>query len=139
MGEDLPRLDQERAARRGQLHMMSCALQQRLTKFPLLPLQLLTQRGLNDVLTVRRPTEMQLLSKSHEITQLTKLNARHPGRPCPILNSGWERHSHRTGHCSIPVSATWRVLVRGHLKTSFVPIGAPSRCRLRAWRSSGDF
>jgi hypothetical protein len=41
-------------------------------------LQLLTQRGLPNVLTRRCPAEVQLLGKGNEIPQLPKLQAQHP-------------------------------------------------------------
>ncbi len=68
--EDLPRLDEEGGARRGQADVVGGAIQQPHAQLPLQPLDLLAQRGLDDVLTGGRPAEMQLFGQRHEIAQL---------------------------------------------------------------------
>ena len=76
--ENLPRIQQERAPGRGQPHVMGSALQQRNPEFAFQPLQLLAQRGLDDMLPGRRPPEVQLLGQGDEVTELAKLHADHP-------------------------------------------------------------
>jgi hypothetical protein len=90
VGEDLPRVDQKSGAGRGQLHVVSGALDKGHPELPLQPLQPLAQRGLDDVLAGRRPTEMQLLGKSDEIVQLPKLHRRHP-----LISTAGEARHHR--------------------------------------------
>jgi hypothetical protein len=90
--QDLPGVDQESSAGRGQPHLVGRALHQGHTELPLQTLQPLAQRGLHDVLAGGGPTEMQLLGKSDEIVQPPKLHARQPliqcccgGAPPPLV------------------------------------------------------
>ena len=57
---------------------MGGPLQQDHVQFPFQALQLLAQRGLPDVFAGRGPAEVQLLGQGNEVTQLPKLQARHP-------------------------------------------------------------
>ena len=54
--------------------MMGASVQQPHTKFPLQPLDLLAERGLNNVLTRCSPAKVKLLSKRHEKLDLTELH-----------------------------------------------------------------
>ena len=54
--------------------MVGASFQQLDPEFPLEALQLLAEGGLDDVLTLGRPTEMQLLGQGHEILHLAKLD-----------------------------------------------------------------
>ena len=65
-------------AGRGQLHVVGGALQQQYAQLPFQPLQLLAQRGLDDVLACGGPAEVQLLGQGDEVAQLAKLHARRP-------------------------------------------------------------
>ena len=78
VGQDLPRLGQERRPGGGQRDVVGAAFQQPDAQLTLEPLDLLAQRGLHDVLPRGRAAEVQFLSQRHEIAQLTQLHARRP-------------------------------------------------------------
>ena len=68
--QDLPRLDQEHDAGGGQRDMVGAALEQADAQLAFQPLHLLAQRGLDDVLPLGRPAEVQLLRQRHEVAKL---------------------------------------------------------------------
>ena len=70
VGEDLPGLDQEHGAGGGQRDVVGAALEEADAELALEPLDLLAQRGLDDVLPLGRPAEVQLLRQRHEIAKL---------------------------------------------------------------------
>ena len=76
VGEDLPRLGQERRPGGGQRDVVGAAFQQADAQFTLEPLHLLAQRRLHDVLLGSRATEVQFLAQGHEVAKLTQLHAR---------------------------------------------------------------
>ena len=80
VGKDLARLDQQGGAGRAELHVVGRTLDQEHPQLPFKTLQLLAQRGLDDVLACRRPAEVQLLGEGDEVAQLPKLHTRHPDR-----------------------------------------------------------
>jgi hypothetical protein len=61
VGQDLPRLGQERRPGVGQRDVVGAAFQQAYAQLTLEPLHLLAQRRLHDVLSLGGPAEMQLL------------------------------------------------------------------------------
>jgi hypothetical protein len=67
VGQDLPRVEEEDASGLGQLHIVRGPLQQRDSQLPFQALQLLAQRGLDDVLARGRPAEVQLLGQGDEV------------------------------------------------------------------------
>jgi hypothetical protein len=71
---DVPGLGQKRPSGRGQFHVVGAAVQQARAYLPLKALDLLGERGLRDVLAVRRPAEVQLLSERDEKPELTELH-----------------------------------------------------------------
>jgi hypothetical protein len=62
---------------------MGRALHEDHTQLPFQPLQPLAQRGLDDVLAGRGPSEMQFLSERDEIAQLLKFHTQHPRSVLP--------------------------------------------------------
>ena len=82
VGKDLPRLDQKGGAGRGQLHVVGRTLEQEHPQLPFQTLQLLAQRGLDDVFARRGAAEVQLLGEGDEVVQLPKFQRATPPDPC---------------------------------------------------------
>jgi len=77
-GQNLPGFSQERGAGRGERDMMRAPFQQAHAKFAFQALDLLAERGLDDVLAGCGPAEMKLLSERHKKPELTELHATPP-------------------------------------------------------------
>ena len=73
--------------------MMGTAIQQPDPQLTFQPLHLLAQRRLHDMLPLRRPAEMRLLSQRHEIAELTQLHT-----PAAKSASGPSLHSLELGN-----------------------------------------
>jgi hypothetical protein len=88
---------------------MGRALQQGSPEFPFQPLQLLAQRGLDDVLAGRCAPEVQFLGESDEVAKLAKLHADHrPPLHPSVLSSQQSTWAQTLQYqCSAPVTGTF--------------------------------